>query len=80
MIRHPPEETPRLIDCESPKLIAMTTSHGLHMLKVTHYDDFDEDSTPSWSTACSEGWSINLADVLWWAYADEVQALIESQA
>lgn len=78
MARYTPQILPRLIDCESPKLIAMTTSHGLHVLKVTHYDSYDEDSTPHWSTACSDGWKVEPEEILWWAYADEVRELIES--
>lgn len=79
MIKHSPNEIPRLDDCESPKLVALTVSHGLHVLKVTHYDSFDEDSTPHWSTACSEGWKIEPSDIIWWAYADDVCELIEAQ-
>ncbi|MCV4061285.1 hypothetical protein ACVXHM_16810 [Pseudomonas aeruginosa] len=78
MGRFTPQTLPRLIDCESPKLIAMTTSRGLHVLKVTHYDCDDEDSKPHWSTACSEGWQVDPVEILWWAYADDVQALVES--
>ena len=80
MGRFTPQTLPRLIDCESPKLIAMTTSHGLDVLKVTHYNSYDEDSTPHWSTACSEDWQVDPAEILWWAYADDVQALVESSA
>lgn len=77
-IRHSPMETPRLVGGESEKLIAMTTSYGLHALKVTQYDSYDEDSSPNWSTACSSGFKVEQAEVIWWAYADEVLRLIES--
>lgn len=79
MIKHSPNELPRLDDCESPKLVALTASLGLHVLKVTHYDSYDEDSIPHWSTACSEAWRIEPADIIWWAYADEVRDLVEAQ-
>lgn len=75
MIRHAPSETPILIDFESQKLVAMTTTYGLHMVKVTHYDD---ECPPRWSTACSDGWEIETTNILWWAYASEVQALLEA--
>ncbi|MGG2621659.1 hypothetical protein [Pseudomonas aeruginosa] len=78
MVRHSPQSLPLLNDGESPKLIALTTTHGLHVLKVTHYDSFDAESTPCWCTACSEAWTVEPADVVWWAYADEVRDLIES--
>ena len=78
MVRYSPQVPPRLNDGESPKLIAMTTTHGLHALKVTHYDSFDEESTPRWSTACSEAWTVEPEEILWWAYADDVRNLIES--
>ena len=71
-------EAPRLVGGESAKLIAMTTSYGLHALKVTHYDSYDEDSSPHWSTACSSGFTVERAEVIWWAYADEVLELIEA--
>lgn len=78
MIRHSPMVIPRLVDDESPKLIALTTSYGLHALKVTHYDSYDEDSTPHWSTACSSGFTVERSEIIWWAYADEVVGLIEA--
>lgn len=78
MIRYSPQDLPRLEDCESPKLVAMTTTLGLHVLKVTHYDSWDEDSTPHWSTACSEGWKVDPAEIIWWAYADEVRDHLEA--
>lgn len=80
MIRHQSTTTPRLIEGESPPLIAYTTSYGLCAIKVTHYDVFDEDSSAHWSTACSSGFAIERAEVLWWAYADEVLALIEEHS
>ena len=78
MVRHSPLDIPRLVDGESPKLIAMTTRYGLHVLKVTDYNCIDEGDTPNWSTACSEGWSVNQAEIIWWAYADDVRELLES--
>nr|WP_192963379.1 hypothetical protein [Pseudomonas fluorescens] len=71
-------ETPRLVGGESERLIALTTSYGLYALKVTHYDSYDEDSIPHWSTACSSGFKVERAEVIWWAYADEVIELIEA--
>lgn len=79
MIRHSVNEIPVLVGGESQKLIAMTTTYGLHVLKVTHYDTWDEDSTPHWSTACSAGYQVERADILWWAYAAEIQLLVEAQ-
>lgn len=58
MVRQSPQALPLLNDGESPKLIALTTTHGLHVLKVTHYDSFDAESTPRWCTACSEAWTV----------------------
>jgi hypothetical protein len=78
MLRHSPKSLPRMTDGESPKLVAMTTTRGLHVLRVTHSDSFDEDSSPRWSTACGEAWEVEIDDILWWAYADEVRDLIES--
>lgn len=77
-IMNPPHIIPKLKDCESPKLVAMTTSYGLHVVKVTHYDDYDDESTPWWSTACRDGWKLEPAEILWWAYADDVRNLVES--
>ncbi|CAM3179027.1 hypothetical protein BZK31_07375 [Pseudomonas floridensis] len=78
MIRHSPSDVPRLIDGESPKLIALTATYGLHVLKVTDYNCIDEGDEPNWSTACSDGWSVERTDIIWWAYADEVRELLES--
>lgn len=77
-VMNPPNIIPKLEDGESAKLVAMTTSYGLHVVKVTHYDDYDDESTPWWSTACSEGWKLEPAEILWWAYADDVRNLVES--
>ena len=71
-------DLPRIVDGESAKLIALTTSYGLYALKVTHYDSYDEESTPHWSTACSSGFAVKRSEIIWWAYADEVLNLIES--
>lgn len=79
MITHPPHELPELIDYESKKLVAMTTKFGFHVIKVTHYGSFDEDSSPHWSTACSEGWTIDPSEILWWAYADDVADLLQTK-
>lgn len=49
-----------------------------HVLRGTHYDSFDEDSAPRWSTACGGACEVELDDILWLAYADEVRDLIES--
>lgn len=77
-LRRSPMDTPRLIDGESERLIALTTTYGLYALRVTHYDSYDEDSIPNWSTACSSGFKVERAEVIWWAYADEVLDLIEA--
>lgn len=77
-IRHSPINTPRLDEGESRTLIALTTTYGLYAVRVTHYDASDEDSSPHWSTACSSGFAIERSDILWWAYADDVLALLES--
>lgn len=78
MIRHSPMDLPQLIDGESAKLIALTVGYGLHVLKVTHYDNFDEDCAPHWSTACSSGFKVERSEIIWWAYADEVLGLVEA--
>lgn len=78
MFRHPPSDLPRLVDGESPKLIAWTTSYGMHVLKVTDYNCIDEGDEPKWTTACSECWSVDRSDIIWWAYADEVRGLLEA--
>lgn len=78
MVRHSPMTIPRLIEGESPTLIANTTTYGLYAIKVTHYDAYDEDSAPHWSTACSSAYTIHRSQILWWAYADEVLALVEA--
>lgn len=80
MSRNSPDIIPSLIEGESAKLIALTKTHGLHVVKVTNYFEQDEDSEYSWSTACSEGWAIDKADIIWWCYADKVQALLEDPA
>lgn len=77
MIRHSAKVLPRLNDGESPKLIAMTTTYGLHAVRVTDYNCFDEEDEPLWSTACSNAYSIERVCILWWAYADDVQAVLE---
>lgn len=77
--RHRSADIPRIVDGESPKLVAMTTRFGLHVLKVTHYDSFCEESSPCWVTACSDAWSVDPSEIIWWAYADDVQQLIEAQ-
>ena len=80
MIRHLSSTCPRLVDGESQPLIALTSSYGLYVIKVTHYDAYDEESSPRWSTACSNGFSIEPSEVIWWAYADEVEKLIEAHS
>lgn len=80
MIRHTVNVTPKLVDYESPKLVALVKGfEPIHVIKVTQYDLGDEGSVPSWQTACSEAWSIDPEDIVWWAYADEVKELIEQQ-
>lgn len=76
--RHSAEDNPRIVDGASPKLIAMTVNYGLHVLKFTDYNCFDEDDSPQWVTACSEAWTVEREDIIWWAYADDVQALLEA--
>jgi len=78
MVRHSPATTPKLIEGESPTLIAHTTTYGLYAVKVTHYDAYDEESIPHWSTACSSGFTIERAEIIWWAYANEVLGFVES--
>ncbi|MFL1449168.1 hypothetical protein ACI77O_12305 [Pseudomonas tritici] len=78
MIRHSANTLPRMENDESPKLLALTTTFGLHVLKVTSYGCFDEDDQPRWSTACRDGWSVERAEILWWVYADEARDLLEA--
>ena len=80
MIRHLPSTIPRLVDGESQPLIALTSTYGLYIIKVTHYDAYDEESSPRWCTACSSAFSIEQSEIIWWAYADEIQALIEAHS
>lgn len=68
---------PRLEYGFSPKLLALTTTHGLHMIKMTQ---FDPDEPPVWVTACSNAFSIDEDDILWWLYADTAKELIEQAA
>lgn len=78
MVRHSPMTTPKMIEGESPTLIAYTTSYGLYAVKVTHYDAYDDESIPHWSTACSSGFTIERSEIIWWAYAIEVLGFVES--
>lgn len=78
MIRHSPMILPLIVDGESSKLVAMTTGYGLHVLKVTDYNCLDEGDTPNWITACGEAWTVPQDEILWWAYASDVQELLEA--
>ncbi len=78
MIRYSAAQTPRLNDGESPKLIALTTTYGLHVLKVTDHSLDNEDPEPTWRTACADAWSVETDDIVWWAYADEALAHLEA--
>lgn len=78
MQRYTPATTPTLSNCESGKLIALTTTFGLHVLKVTDYSVEGEPPEPTWRTACADGWSVEPSDIVWWAYADEAQDMLEA--
>lgn len=75
MLRHTTDVIPKIRDYISDPLI-ICTEHGLRMARARCYG---EDEQATWETDCANAFTVDASDILWWAYADEVKALIEDQ-
>lgn len=77
MNRKLPSELPKVVEGFSEKLLAATKSDGLCILRLTDLGCVDEGDEPYWITACSEGWSVDQSEIVWWVYVNEAIELLE---
>lgn len=76
MLRHTTDVIPKIRDYYISDPLIICTEHGLRVVRVRLYG---EDEQATWMTDCANAFTVDASSILWWAYADEVKALIEDQ-
>ena len=76
MLRKTPLITPTITEGISERLVVCLDSGEIICAKVCQWDDED---FPAWYTASADSFTVDPSNILWWAYASDVKALVEDQ-